>query len=122
MYKYVLNYVVTISIMFPKYFEYYYTISLRGPFLFVDTLYMRPIARTLVMRRGGELPWRVGRLGLHVIVYWIYNVETRMNKVKCQTTVVKFLVSSCLSTDVRYAFMYLTAYCIGTNGLWVNPA
>ena len=35
---YVLNYVVKISMMFAKYFEYY-TIILRGPF-FVDTVYI----------------------------------------------------------------------------------
>jgi len=37
MYKYVLNFVVNISMMFAKYFEYY-TIILGGSF-FVDTLY-----------------------------------------------------------------------------------
>jgi len=36
MYKYVLNSVVKISMMFAKYFEYY-TVILRGPFL-VDRL------------------------------------------------------------------------------------
>jgi len=38
MYKYVLNSVVKISVMFPKYFEYY-TIILRAAVFFVDTLY-----------------------------------------------------------------------------------
>ena len=38
MYKYVLNSVVKISMIFAKYFEYY-TIILRGSF-FVDTLYL----------------------------------------------------------------------------------
>jgi len=37
MYKYVPNSVVKISVMFPKYFEYY-IIILRGPF-FVDTMH-----------------------------------------------------------------------------------
>jgi len=39
MYKYVLNSVVKISMMFAKYFEYY-TIILRWAVFFVDTLYM----------------------------------------------------------------------------------
>ena len=39
MYKYVLNSVVKISMMFAKYFEYY-TIILRGSVFFVDTLYL----------------------------------------------------------------------------------
>jgi len=38
MYKYVLNSVAKISMMFAKYFEYY-TIILRGAVFFVDTLY-----------------------------------------------------------------------------------
>jgi len=37
MYKYVLNTVVKISMMFANYFEYY-TIILRDRFFFVDTL------------------------------------------------------------------------------------
>jgi len=39
MYKYVLNYVVKISMMFAKYFKYY-TIILGGGRFFVDTLYI----------------------------------------------------------------------------------
>jgi len=38
MYRYVLNSVVKISMMFTKYFEYY-TIILRAEYFFVDTLY-----------------------------------------------------------------------------------
>ena len=39
MYKYVLNSVIKTSLMFAQYFEYC-AIILRGPFLFVDTLYI----------------------------------------------------------------------------------
>ena len=38
MYKYVLNLVIKISLMFAQYFEYY-TIILRGGAFFVDTVY-----------------------------------------------------------------------------------
>jgi len=48
MYKYVLNSVVKISMMFAKYFEYY-TIILRGRF-FVDTLYLHGAIVTRVDR------------------------------------------------------------------------
>jgi len=46
LYKYVLNSVVKISMMFAKYFEYY-TIILMGGQSFVDTLYILDIVLTV---------------------------------------------------------------------------
>ena len=53
MYKYVLNYVVKISMTFAKYFEYYSSILGGGAF-FVDTLYIGLLTYYIVCHRSAK--------------------------------------------------------------------
>jgi len=52
MYKYVLNYVVKISMTFAKYFEYYS--SILGGAFFVDTLYIGLLTYYIVCHRSAK--------------------------------------------------------------------